>query len=99
MKTNVRESSIEAYYSEDLTTERGRILHYMRFCSKGASRRQISNALTIDTATVSGLITPMVKDGDLIEMPDSGKRECPITERKVLWLFHPIHAPGQQRLI
>lgn len=83
-----RDSSAEAYQEHELSgeagTKRQRILNYL--AKRGAtSRRQIAQALGYDTATVSGLVTPMLKDnGPLIEQ--GYKQECPVTRRMVYFV-------------
>jgi hypothetical protein len=59
----------------------------------------IANALNIPTATVSGLIRPMVRDGILEESEE--KHPCPESPHNsnVYWVgIKPIE-PEQQRLI
>jgi len=57
------------------------------------TRRQIATQLNYDTATVSGLITPLLKTGHLIE---TAQVTCPITKRQA----YAVTAPkGQLRLL
>jgi hypothetical protein len=56
------------------------------------SRKQIAVALGRETGCVSGITTPLVKDGKLDEV---SKQPCPITGRVVLFYDAPVE---QQQL-
>ena len=50
------------------------------------SRRQIAQGLGKETGCISGITTPLVKNGDLDEI---AKQPCPITGRIVLFYDTP----------
>ena len=50
------------------------------------TRRMVSEALRIDTATVSGIVTPLVKTGMLVEVEE--KAPCKVTGRNAFYLEH-----------
>lgn len=92
----IRESSQEAFKAHEMSgaasTKRAKIAGYLTD-NGPSSRRQIATELKFDTATVSGLVTPMIVSGDLVE--DGWRRECPITKRSVFFVRIPT---GQKEL-
>lgn len=58
------------------------------------TRRQIAEETGLPTATVSGLVTPMIERGDLEELAE--KKPCPISGRKAYFVRRLM---GQYSLI
>lgn len=75
----VRISSKQAFQKHEATTaptKRSHIIGYLN-ANGLSSRRELAHSLDYDTATVSGLVTPMLKAGVLSET--IGRHKCPIT--------------------
>lgn len=97
MLTSVRETSINAFYDcasilEDCTDQ---IMECVKSHPDGCTRKQVSQETGICTATVSGIVTPKIRDRELIE--SVLKKPCPITGRRVCWIHHPANN-GQRSL-
>ena len=94
-----RDSSCDSYYSVIApdTEKKQRIMDFVKLATKGTTRRQISKALALDTATVSGLVTPMVDKDELFQ--SALRQPCPVTGRMVHWLHHPENMRGQKPLV
>lgn len=91
----IKRSSIDSFKKRNETgqgqKQKDRILDYLRREKSFATRLMISTALDIPTATVSGLITPMIghEISETLEtMP------CQISGNKVHWLS--LREPSQQ---
>ena len=99
----VRESSAESHQaykaSGDEKTDGERILEYLGSLKGWATRLMISEHIGKATATVSGLVRPMVRDGVLEESTD--KFPCPLSPRKskVYWVRIPAAEPEKKSLI
>lgn len=80
--SNVRDTSIESYVQNEESgladTIGGRIYKFI-VANGPVTRRTIATELGLDTATVSGLVTPMIKKGVLV---DDERTEDPQTGRK-----------------
>lgn len=86
MRTNVRESSLDAYYGylvpRGLQAQQQVILRAMaRLGSDWLSRRQVAKAANLETSTVAGRINAMIAAG-LVE-EDHEVTPCSITLRGV----------------
>jgi len=96
MKTNVRETSIEAFRThiqgEECKTKR--VIDFVRSRRIGTTGREIAERLHMDTATVSGIVRPAVICGDLIL--SEVKAPCPVTGNNALWVHHPDNVAGQR---
>lgn len=83
---NVQETSKHQYFIGESNGKRGckkeLIINYMRQRATWLTRREISVALKIDTATVSGLIRPLVMNKTVIEIENRTLLpNCPITNQ------------------
>lgn len=85
MKTNVRDSSIEAYHQNLFTINQPLSIQVVEYlAAKGAaSSRMIAEGLEISTATASGILKPM-KGCVIDELPE--KQKCHITGNTVYFL-------------
>jgi len=99
MKTNVKDSSIEAYYTHICGNidKKKQILDFVKSKKSGTTGREIATVLGMDTATVSGLVKPAVNNNELIR--SETKSPCPVTRNPALWLHHPDNRAGQLPLI
>ena len=88
----VRDTSALSHSLNCHDSKKHRVRVYVRQ-NGPCSRKQIAVGLGIETATISGLVTPLVRDGFLDEI---GKGQCPITGRKAILLESPVE---QMRLI
>lgn len=85
MKTNVRDTSIDAYQKNlfsVLLPLSARAIEYLEQ-NGSASAKMIADALGIDTATCSGVLKPM-KGKSIEVLPE--KRKCLISGNTVYWL-------------
>jgi len=96
MKTNVRETSIEAFRThiqgDECMTKR--VIDFVRSRKQGTTGREIAEKLRMDTATVSGIVRPAVKGGELIR--SEVKAPCPVTGNNALWIHHKDNMAGQR---
>jgi hypothetical protein len=95
MKTNVLESSIEAYHSDKMhhnwLTEQieNYALKHKRFTCK-----MIAHAIGVDASTVSGRIkNHFIPSGLLFR--ELSKHPCPITGNNAFWLSHKNYTNQQ----
>jgi len=83
MNRRVKETSVSAFVkfvaSGAYDTKKAAILELFRVHGGWLTRREVSHLMGYDTATVSGIITPLVNAGDLIETPKDCPIKCPIT--------------------
>ena len=89
---NVRDTSAESHAIGGHEAKKHRIREYVRLHGP-VTRRQIAHDLGYETATVSGLVTPLVNQGFLDEV---GKGICPVTGRQAYLIESPVE---QLRLI
>ena len=82
----VRETSAISHAQNCHDSKKHRIRVFVRENSP-CTRRQIAVGLGYDTATVSGMVTPMLK-GDFLNEAFTG--HCPITGRKAIFLESPV---------
>lgn len=73
----IRDTSIESHAINGHDTKRHIIRQFVRK-NGPVTRRQIAAGLGFETATVSGIVTPLVNLGFLVE---TEKARCPITGR------------------
>lgn len=73
----IRDTSIESHALNGHDTKRHQVRRFVRQHGP-VTRRQIAAGLGYETATVSGLVTPLVNMGFLVE---TDKARCPITGR------------------
>lgn len=84
MKTNVKETSIEAYdelkRNNRITPLQQKILDFMRVKNKYYTRKEIAKALDMETSTVSARVNELIfyQEIDVI-----GKKICPISKKLV----------------
>lgn len=78
----VRDTSAESHALNGHDAKKHQIRVWVREHGP-CTRRMISKALGFDTATVSGMITPLI-NGNLLD--EVYKAPCPITGRNVYWL-------------
>lgn len=88
----VRNTSAQAYAQNSHESKKHRIRVFVREHSP-CTRKQIAVGLGYDTATVSGLVAPLVRDGLLDEV---GKGKCSVTGNNVMMIESPVK---QMRLI
>ena len=88
----VRDTSAIAHAANGHDTLKHRLRVWVRL-NGPCTRRQIAVGLMVDTASVSGLVTPLVRDGLLDEV---GKGKCPITGNQAYMIESPVQ---QLRLI
>lgn len=72
---DVKDTSAAAHAVNNHQHKRDRVLNYVRE-HQPVTRREISKALGIETATISGLVKPLMNQGALIE---TGRRKCSVT--------------------
>lgn len=77
MKTNVRDTSLEAYYTADLSQQAKSVFNYLH-AHQGMTRREIASGLGIDVSSVAGRINELVKAGSVAE---NIQRKCSVTGR------------------
>jgi hypothetical protein len=92
MYTTVRDSSVLSFdqikaagvYGE----KKEAIIDYLSKTRRGAwaTRLQIANYLGFTTATVSGLITPMIEAGDIEENPNKERDPTSPRNSRVYWI-------------
>jgi len=97
LMTSVREESICAYHDNASILEgcADVIMECIKSHPEGCTRKQVSVETGICTATVSGIVTPRIVSGELIEA--YLKKACPVTGRRVNWIHHPDNN-GQREL-
>ena len=88
----VRNTSAIAHAANGHDTLKHRLRVWVRLHGQ-ASRRMIAVGMGVDTATVSGLVAPLVRDGLLDEV---GKGKCSVTGNNVMMIESPVK---QMRLI
>jgi len=97
---NVRQSSINSYYSsatqQQIGSDIDRIEKYLRGKPAGATRRQIAEDLKIMTSSIPRPINALIAAGTIREMQTSAP--CPVTRRMVTWVIHKIYDKGQTAL-
>ena len=85
MKTNVRDSSLEAYYGElvvsGLAAQQATVLVAMVELGGWVSRKQIARHTGLETGTVAGRVNALIAAGLVEEEPDG--MPCPISGRCV----------------
>lgn len=98
----MRTASVDAFRERVATgkhqLDRDRISEYCLRAPGRVTRRMIARDLCMDTATVSGLVNPLVKAKVLHEFPDSEKAPCPVTGKNVGWLTHITRIKPQGEL-
>jgi predicted transcriptional regulator len=99
--TTVRETSIESHNINQgygtldcLTTQ---IIDWVRKTG-WVSRKQISQHFKAETSTVSGIVTPLIEAGILVECHADSRMQCPITGRRVYFVAHASVRKIQQDL-
>jgi len=88
MKTQVRDTSIEAYHGEIVGTKEDRQAQIVAECVKKlgtCTRRMVAKELGMETGTVSGRVNKLVKK-DFILHETGWKKPCPITGVSVNWI-------------
>lgn len=112
MKTHVSDSSIDAFHAHKVRGwKKQAVLDYAKN-NRSFTRRMLTDALNelyppyvdgsgrmkqhFETATISGLVTPLVESGDLIESLSVMK--CPVTGNPAHWLEHKDYRAGQLKL-
>jgi len=97
---SVRDTSAESHHTNQVSgladSVSDKILNYLRG-KQWVTRRQISEDTGISTATVSGLIKPMLDDGILLER--STKASCPITNRNAFFIRYNSGLRFQEKLL
>ena len=88
----VRDTSAESHAINGHDQKKWRIREYVRLHGP-CTRRQIAQGLGFETASVSGMVTPLVNQGFLDEV---GKGICPVTGRQAYLIESPVE---QLRLI
>lgn len=98
MRTNVLDSSIAAYHSDKMNSiELTKKIEKYALKTESFTSRMVAEHFEVATATVSGIIYPLVNAKTLIR--EASKRPCHITGNRVYWLRHKDYAkPVQQRL-
>lgn len=85
-------TSIHAYHDHEASgkasTQRARIMAYMRHQTRPVSRREIARALGLETSTVSGRVNELMDVGIVAV----GRMQCPVTGKKV----HALKAVPEQ---
>lgn len=86
MKTNVRDSSLDAYYGDlvasGLAAQQATVLVAMAELGGGwVSRKQIARQTGMETGTVAGRVNALIAAGLVEEEPDG--MPCPISGRCV----------------
>ena len=98
MKTNVKETSLDAYHHESMPAIRNKyhtkILDYMKAFGGGRTRKEIGYALSLDANQYSARCNELVDAKDLVVV---GKRKCSITNRTVEELMHKDFANPEQK--
>ena len=92
--SNVLEAS-KASYKERLATgvhetQKDRILDYIQKVRR-CTAKMIARDLNLESATVSGLVRPLVKDEKSGVWREEERNECPVTGNKVHWLYWVEH--------
>ena len=99
----VTDSSAESFDNRTkdgtLPDKKARILKYLENKKCYVTRLMIATALEIPTATVSGIIKPLIAEGELEQGED--KSPCPVSPHhsNVYWVRFPMPEPVQKRLI
>jgi len=87
MKTQVRDTSIEAYHGEIVGTKEDRQARIVAECVKKlgtCTRRMVAKELGMETGTVSARVNKLIKDFALHET--DFRKPCPITGVSVRWI-------------
>jgi len=82
----VRSTSALAYEGTDRTTLKQQVRVWIRE-NQPCTRRMIATGMGVDTATVSGLVTPLVRGGFIDE---TGHMTCSVTGRQAIMLESPV---------
>jgi len=88
--SSARDSSIESYYKRKNSgielSQKERIIGYVSSKKGWVTRLMISKALDLPTATVSGIVKPLVREGVFFESDE--KMTCPESphKSKVYWV-------------
>lgn len=88
MLGRIKQSSLEAYQEIrgiKEPTQCERISNYVKQ-KRSCTRRQIANALGMETSTVSARVNKLIKDNILYESKEIYL--CPISKKRTHWLEH-----------
>jgi len=85
MKTDVQEPSMDSYHSDKMRSSKLQKM-LVSYASKRASfsSRMAAEYLGVSTATMSGIVKPMLKSGILAR--DLSKYPCEVSGNNVYWL-------------
>ena len=99
MKTNVSESSRDAYHNQVVgksePSQETKIEVYV-FCHGRCTRTQVARGLGFKESLVGARVNKLIKEGFLQE--ELSRFPCPVTGSKVHWIFHKDYKAGQEEL-
>ena len=95
MKTNVLDSSIEAYHEDKPGMKKlaDRIMIYS-MSHRSFTCHMIAQEFKKFPGTMSGVIKPLINNGDLVR--ELTKRPCEITGNEVYWIYNPRYKTEEQ---
>ena len=90
MKTNVSQSSLDAYFGEiEGQKELGQAERIALFVKNTGrcTRRQIAKALDMETSTVSARVNKLINSQATNVFQEHSQFVCPISNRPVKWIY------------